>query len=127
MSEFKLLKHSKVAYIKLLEYVIGTNESGAFIAYIKLSENSPFRNKHYNEIPLGVHGDLTFSGNNATVLKGIAIREDWWIGWDYGHFGDYIHGDSKSSSKVWTLEEVEAEVHKAILDLVNLEKSYVGI
>ena len=66
---------------------------------------------HYDNIPLSVHGGLTFSGTPCMCLYG------YWIGWDYAHSGDYsiMLGGHK-----WTTEELIADAISAIDDLVDL-------
>lgn len=65
-----------------------------------------------------VHGGFTFLGSFVNLkVDGI------WLGWDYAHCGDYFHTgwditnkDHASYGKAWTLDELKAELHKAILD-----------
>jgi hypothetical protein len=55
--------------------------------YIALPPNHPYYGEHYDDIPVEVHGGLTFAdeGDGKRRLKGY-----WWIGFDCGHSNDYI-------------------------------------
>lgn len=69
----------------------------------------------YEELP--VHGGCTFAGTRAS-------GDGLWIGWDYGHSGDYMSFTDRGSpfkvalsphGKKWTVPEVMQDVIKAIL------------
>ena len=67
---------------------------------------------------LDVHGGVTFIG--SLEKYGLAGT---WIGWDYAHYGDYVHmegnfhtggGVTEDAGHAWTLEEIEKEVKEVI-------------
>lgn len=73
------------------------------------------KKEDYDDLP--VHGGCTFAG---TRLSGDGL----WVGWDYGHFGDYMSFHENDSifkvslyprGKKWTVAEVMQDVMKAIL------------
>lgn len=90
-------------------------------AYLGVPEAHPLAGFDYNDLPMHVHGGLTFCGEGKNGWP-----EGWyWYGWDYGHSGDYCtYYDepplaSKSSwrnGKKWTVPEVIAEAKDACWD-----------
>jgi len=93
-------------------------------AYLGILETHPLANRNYDDIPLEVHGGLTFSDRGDSYRpKGF-----YWYGWDYAHSGDYPFYNLKypiyesGSGKKWTVEEVEAEVRYALPDFKKLMK-----
>lgn len=75
------------------------------------------KKEDYDDLP--VHGGCTFAGT-------MACGDGLWVGWDYGHFGDYMaFGPDASPYKVaiyphgkkWTVSEVMRDVMKAILSI----------
>ena len=59
-------------------------------AYLGLSKDHPWAGARCYDIPLDVHGGLTFGrwGDGELFPKGL-----YWIGWDYGHLGDFSFYD----------------------------------
>lgn len=103
-------------------------------AYICLPDTSPHIGKPYDDIGVDCHGGLTYSGN-LYDHKGDKI-ENFVIGWDYGHFGDFIGADNTPNDIVqsinlfqevrkWTIDEIEKEIQEVIHNyknyLTNLE------
>jgi hypothetical protein len=57
----------------------------ALCAYVGVPEDHPLAGKDYDDLPMSVHGGLTF----ARAGKGETWPANWyWYGWDYGHLGD---------------------------------------
>lgn len=83
-------------------------------AYVHCGIDNYADEKNCRELP--VHGGCTFSGTRLSA-DGI------WVGWDYGHSGDFIKPTSGLSDippifkygKRWTVLEVIQDVIKAIL------------
>lgn len=74
--EFKYKGYSCVVIFQSLGYRT---------AYINVG-NTKYRSVDYEDIPLDIHGGLTYSSN--TLYGQEYNASDWWIGWDYGHYGD---------------------------------------
>ena len=118
-------------FFKNYEYIIlnlGTHPC----AYICIDSKSKFSQKHYNEIPIEVHGGLTFSDNELGRILEYSdkykcdtlqsSKRNWIIGWDYMHVGDYYGGDGIfGDGKKWTTQEIKKEVKYAINQLIALE------
>ncbi len=60
---------------------------------------------------LAVHGGITFAGSLNNI-------SGYWIGWDYGHFGDYI--PDVQSGVQWTEEDLVVHCESAIIQLESL-------
>lgn len=109
---------------KRIKYIIKKNpRMGFWLAYIRLpNKNIWAKATHYDEIDIDCHGGLTF-------MAFVKSKEDagWqeftkgtWVGWDYGHVGDYTNiGGFIDEGKRWTYEEVENEV-KEVIDSLNV-------
>ena len=89
-------------------------------AYVRLSEDHNYYNKHYDEIDIDCHYGLTF-GKVATFNE----IEGYWIGWDYAHCGDYVGHNIRfkgtdldgERDKKWTTQEIYEEVKNVIEQL----------
>ena len=97
-------------------------------AYIEIPKNNILYGKHYERIYnmgiyLPVNGGLTYSNNHLWISESTVMRESWFIGWDYAHYGDYYGADEtmpeelKMKGKKWTTEEIIEECKNAIYDL----------
>ena len=53
--------------------------SNHYCGYVRLPEDSEYVGQHYDDIPIKVHGGLTFAE---------FVGNEFWIGWDYLHSGD---------------------------------------
>ena len=94
-------------------------------AYITCGYSVNFSDKGvYNSLP--VHGGCTFIGTRTNdYLENI---EGGWVGWDYGHSGDFIKLPAaepcntmhSGNNKKWTVAEVMEDVIKAISFIENI-------
>lgn len=100
----------------LLYYILnlGTHPT----AYIRIPKNNKFYGKEAGKIDVDVHGGITYSEEGLYVEKGKEV-EGWFIGWDYGHYGDYLGFEEKypqqykTGGKKWTTDEIFEEVREA--------------
>lgn len=94
-------------------------------AYFGVPAGHPLSNIGYDDLPLRVHGGLTFS--QAGDGKYFPVNH-YWFGWDYCHAGDYVfYYDDPRSTKFnhcgdhkWLLSEVQQEVKWAVYDFKKL-------
>ena len=92
-------------------------------AYVEIPKNNKLYGKEYEDINIMVHGGFTYSRNE---LMGIQ-SENWFIGWDYAHGGDFLGYDIlfnfgyKSNNKKWTTKEMIEECQNVINQIVDLE------
>jgi hypothetical protein len=78
--------------------------------YVGVPIDHPLAGLDYNEIPISVHGGLTFGKEG----EGEFHPEGWyWYGWDYAHLGDRTFYELEYSDmfqghndKEWTVEDV---------------------
>jgi hypothetical protein len=97
---------------------------GALCGYLGIPKDHPLAGRSYDDIPLQVHGGLTFSGEGDSWRpKGF-----YWYGWDYGHVGDKSFYDLKYppriaiEEKVWTVEEVKKEFWSVVYAFKKIMK-----
>ncbi len=90
-------------------------------AYVGVPVDHPAAGHSYDDVPVSVHGGLTFSSEGKGT-HGFA-EGYWWYGWDYAHSGDcadYYHRESIGikchGEKHWTAEEVKQEASFALYD-----------
>lgn len=92
-------------------------------AYVEVPRGHPYWFKNYNDIPVCVHGGLSYSRNYLSDLN----SGEWTIGWDYMHFGDYVGYMSEIEKefygelKKWSRREIFDEVRSVINQLRELE------
>jgi hypothetical protein len=75
--------------------------------YILMPEKSPFKELSYDDLPISVHGGLTFKDSLPAVNTS---KESIWLGFDCAHSGDTTK--FAALGHVWTLEEVAKETEK---------------
>jgi hypothetical protein len=99
-------------------------------AYLGIPKSHPMAGHEYDNVPIPVHGGLTFAGTMPaldTIQPGL-----WWYGWDYGHCDDYsiwstpIPNYHQSGTK-WTPAMVEQELWSPCYDLSKLMNLAVDI
>lgn len=92
-------------------------------AYIKIPKNHPYYNKSYIELPQNCHGDFTYSSfnllNNSEFCHMITDTDDYYIGWDYAHSGDYSGLRASSNGRRWTVLEIYEEVKNVIEQVIK--------
>lgn len=99
-----------------------TFNSTWYCAYVIIPPTHPFFCLPYESLDISCHGGLTFSDHHYLI-------DQWCIGWDYGHIGDYnpnlpeyiqIDGFGIPPHH-WTKEEIEQECYNVIEQLINAE------
>lgn len=91
-------------------------------AYVGIPIGHRFYKKEYYEeifdyIP--AHGGLTYSEMGVYGH----MQDKWVIGWDYGHYGDYVPWELFSEGKRWTTEEILEEVKDVIDEIIKEENN----
>lgn len=86
--------------IKLIKSpnLYGLTERGWGNGYVRIVEGHPFYAMNYMDIPVSVHGGLTFSEH---ITNNISWSDGFWVGFDTAHYGD--------NSDMWTIEAVSDE------------------
>ena len=101
-------------------------------AYIEIPKENKLYRKSYNEIyeigcDIDVNGGLTYSDNELMGIK----SENWFIGWDYAHCGDYCGYEEfmpesiRTYGKKWTTEEIIEECKNAIDQIIDFESKEI--
>ena len=137
--KFKVMEYGKERRTELLckgkyknynYYVLnlGTHPT----AYIEIPKENKLYRKSYDEIykigcDIDVHGGLTYSDNELMGVK----SENWFIGWDYAHCGDYYGYEEfmpesiRTYGKKWTTEEIIEECKNAIDQIIDFESKEI--
>ena len=98
-----------------------------YTAYFGVPKDHPLAKvKSYDDLPLNVHGGLTYASGESKLLS----NDFFWYGWDYAHAGDRTYFDNlprefleeKDGEHDWTLLEVETEVKDALYDFKKFVK-----
>ena len=85
---------------------------------------SKYKDCDYDDIPLDVHGGITFKSDRLNTAEGFLYG--CWIGWDYAHLGDYIEYTeelkkfNERDGKKWTTEELIRDCKDAIDQFIEL-------
>jgi len=96
-------------------------------AYVAIPEEHPLHGwspKWDEAEKIDVHGGVTYTGDSVYPVQ---KNDDWIIGWDYGHAGDYAAYYEDGSylekhSHRWTVEEIIAECKGVCEQLKGMEK-----
>lgn len=121
------------AYLNGVRYII-VRGPVALCAYVGVPSGHPLANRDYNELPLSVHGGLTYAGegDDKPWPKGY-----YWYGWDYGHYGDVTFYDlipgfsplhdgfsplHDRAATRWTFKQVKSEIWDATYEFSRLVK-----
>ena len=86
--------------IKLIKSpnLYGLTERGWGNGYVRIVEGHPFYAMNYMDIPVSVHGGLTFSEH---ITDSDNWSDGFWVGFDTAHYGD--------DSNMWTIDAVSDE------------------
>jgi len=74
-------------------------EKGWGNGYVRIPEGHPYYEKTYDDIPVSVHGGLTFS--NHVFDDGEYFSDGYWVGFDTAHYGD--------TKERWPMDKVMEE------------------
>lgn len=98
--------------IKLLEntHRWGPTERGWGNGYVRIIEGHPFYDKGYENIPVNVHGGLTFSEH---IMDNEKWSDGYWVGFDTAHYGD--------NQTNWTLNMVMEETKDLLRQVYHLK------
>ena len=101
------------------DYFIVYVDDAWYCAYVIIPEGHPLYGVHYDDIQnIETHGGFTFSDYHRLV------NNQWCIGWDYAHGGDYLpyFGEYQEwfgmPCHKWTVEEIEGDC-KYVIDQIN--------
>lgn len=69
------------------EWAVIHNRSGYRCGYVRVPDGHPWHGKDYDDIPVDVHGSLTFSEADVPCSNP-GPDNAWWVGFDCAHYGD---------------------------------------
>ena len=77
-----------------LPCLLKRNRGGVWCGYAAVPPDHPWHGTHYDEVPVDVHGGLTYAdacrGSICHVPQPGEPDNVWWFGFDSGHVGDVI-------------------------------------
>ena len=123
--DVQIVKHEQYnGYEYFIVYVDGL----WYCAYVIIPEGHPLFEVHYDNIEnIETHGGFTFADHHRLA------ENQWCIGWDYAHIGDYmpIFGDYRDEMEDgfgmpphhWTPEEIEDDCKDVIGQLNDRYKN----
>lgn len=122
----EVIANGEIDGYKYAIFNYGTNPA----AYVGIPDGHPLRgNRRLIQTTISCHGGITLMEN----LRGAISRQNvphlaeifgnqFVIGWDYAHYGDFSPALVMcSEGKMWTTEEIFAEVKDVIEQLKNFE------
>lgn len=88
--------------------------------YVRIPVGHKYYDVDYNDVPVYCHGGLTYGERHLFDLT----DEDYFIGWDYAHAGDFTGYDMKfgfgSEDHRYTTKELVLDCLEAIRDFVKI-------
>lgn len=107
------IEHNKIAGVEYLIRTIGFTPTAYINVKSERNCNLLMSGIYNASVNLGVHGGITFHGRMDSIGH---IMPGYWIGWDYGHWGDYTPGitNPTGEGKKWTVDEIRKDVKHAI-------------
>jgi len=76
----------------------GFTDHGWGNGYVRIAEGHKYYGKTYDDIPVNVHGGLTFGDH---IMDSNKWSDGYWVGFDTAHYGD--------NSDTWTISAVSDE------------------
>ena len=100
-------------------------------AYVEIPEDHEYYGRGYEDMPLDVHGGLTFARDNLVYHEysdkyGCCVRsricDTWIVGWDYAHLGDYASYSPEMGGRRHSTTMIYNDVKYAINQLNGAER-----
>lgn len=131
MSTWEVLEmevgHIAADYYENSLRVIVMRGPASLCAYVGVPLSHPLAGHAYDDLPVAVHGGLTYSkkGEGDQLPEGF-----WWYGWDYAHSGDRCVHDYREymlakfplreDEVEWTVDAVKKETWSVTYDFEKL-------
>ena len=114
------MKNKILSFIKENTWLPGMKH-GWGNGYVVIPNGHPMHGKHYDEVPVGVHGGLTFSESVNSVIGNFTelteeMKDGWVFGFDTAHYND--------SMERWPKEAVEMETENLKSQFVELSPDF---
>lgn len=137
----KIIIADKHGTYKGFDYLVLNTRNMYYCAYVRIPESHPFYKIPYLSIDLNCHGGLTFGEmtpfDNVRVMEWDSrfygffwqgrwneerVRKGYWLGWDYGHDGDFDPTEPEKGGEQKTADEIVLEIKLVIEELIKKEK-----
>ena len=82
----------------------GTIKAGWYCGYVAVPEDHPVYGKDYDDVPVDVHGGLTFAERSDDKYPVKTKENLWWFGYDCAHSGD----DIQNEDLIYNINECES-------------------
>jgi hypothetical protein len=114
------MKNKILSFIKENTWLSGMKH-GWGNGYVVIFKGHPMYGKHYDEVPVDVHGGLTFSESVNSVIGDFPelteeMKDGWVFGFDTAHYND--------SMERWPKEAVERETENLKSQFVELSPDF---
>ena len=114
------MKNKILSFIKENTWLPGMKH-GWGNGYVVIFKGHPMYGKHYGEVPVDVHGGLTFSESVNSVIGNFPelteeMKDGWVFGFDTAHYND--------SMERWPKEAVERETENLKSQFVELSPDF---
>jgi len=114
------MKNKILSFIKENTWLHGMRH-GWGNGYVVIPNGHPMYGKHYDEVPVDVHGGLTFSESVNSVIGNFTelteeMKDGWVFGFDTAHYND--------SMERWPKEAVEMETENLKSQFVELSPDF---
>lgn len=87
------------------------SDTGWGNGYVRIPEGHEYYGKNYDDIPVNVHGGLTFSDN--IFGDGKKFSDGYWVGFDTAHYGD--------NRQLWPMDRVLDEAIHLFKEIYGLD------
>jgi len=114
------MKNKILSFIKENTWLPGMKH-GWGNGYVVIPNGHPMYGKHYGEVPVDVHGGLTFSESVNSVIGNFPelteeMKDGWVFGFDTAHYSDDMER--------WPKEAVERETENLKSQFVELSPDF---
>ena len=99
-------------YYRNIHFVVVNNYGHNLSAYINVEKDDKYDS--YEDYPVFPHGGLTFGSRSGDKFLPDKGENRIWLGWDYGHLGDYTSLCTNPNYIKWNTEDVINEAVEVI-------------
>lgn len=92
--------------------------------YVGIPPSHPWFRISYEELPINIHGGLTYSSMNEYRDEQCGVVGLYWVGFDCNHAGDSNVNEVNPHGHIWTLDEVGIETN-SMADQVDNAKDII--
>jgi len=90
--------------------------------YVGIPKEHPAWRKNYNDLPIDVHGGLTFSEMGKEDDANWPDPELCWFGFDTAHSGDWVGYSPERGGRRWTVASVADETENMARQFAEMDR-----